>query len=357
MKIKILSVLFCFLILLNWSGVYASEIIVTDMDENKSFDGIGLMKTNQKNMYAVCVEHDVKFTLGQQISTTDGTSQIKQNNPVKQLIVNNYRENMSKEEGAALQEAIWYFTDKRETDNVLAKKMISNVNESLIIEDETKVLISNKSEFKEKQSSNEIKLVDRINKSSVNETLISTIVKTSEEIINNQIIKTTTKVKTFLKETETDIIELYENKTITKEIYEVTEKYLNFKFSSYLDPLKQNMILFETSTDENKYNSYKESTETTNYSKNKKENKSETYQTTEITKEFKNITTNENESKPINNDNNTNNDKNKKINLNKTTKNKKSSIDNGISMKSTGLPVIFLALLVLLMSTVIYRRK
>lgn len=317
---KAMTVLLMSLMLLSMVGfASAADITLTGMDTDKSIGNQGVMVFNETGVKGLCVDKYTYINFGDSVPVTTGTNGLTNASKVKTLIIQNYRPNMTAQEGYDLQGAIWYFTNNVQPANQAQQTMIDNA-----IADQTEypdiyiLFLSNETVLKNNQTtcSTEVigettsseSVITEIGKTSTSETntipngqtvkesivtkYLGQIVNTTTEVIDHgdkictktittitnlyDLITTTITTDYFTNVTDTNTTTYYKNTTTTTKItnyldtftttetYESTTKYLDFVFNSVQKKCKQQLILFtatprtEVQEYTNTYNEYKE---------------------------------------------------------------------------------------------------
>lgn len=318
----------------------ANSNTLQGMDANKSIGYVGVQNyTNDQNgshVNGLCVDEYTYINFGDSVPVTTGTSGVPASNSVKLLIVNNYRDNMTQQQGADLQNAIWFFTNNKTTTDpaVLALINSTQANSTTVSDANYKQILSTtKTLVNETNTSTNVLVGTTSTSSSITiptgqNTTIQTIVgKTCTKVI-------TTVVSFFTTQTTTNTTDTYLNTTTITDFYQTTVNSLIFNFNSYVGNCKQKLIFFTDTPDVNITNS-NNSTVIPVYSNNSTINVVNTYfNTTTITSKCipfppVNNTTTTNTTTPTKTTNNTTAITTPASPLNKA----------GIAMQHTGVPI------------------
>ncbi|MDP3065959.1 MAG: hypothetical protein Q8N08_04395, partial [Methanobacteriaceae archaeon] len=133
MNKKIMPILLILVLAISSIGATfgADNVKLEGMDADKSIGNVGVMNltntTSGGRVNGLCVEKGQYIYIGDTVPVTPGTNGITNNNQVKQLVYENYRDDMTPQEGYDLQHAIWFFTDGIPAENVAQLDMIDRV--------------------------------------------------------------------------------------------------------------------------------------------------------------------------------------------------------------------------------------
>lgn len=252
MKINILAVIMVLIMAISGSGIVfaANSATLQSMDVNKSVGYVGVQNyTNDQNgshINALCVDENTYIYFGDSVPITTGTAGVPQSNSVKLLIVNNYRDNMTQQQGANLQEAIWFFSNgKIPTDPaVLALINSTQANSTVVNDSDYKQVLSNNTTLvNETINSTLVKI--NTNVSSITNTTNLGNTTTVQTIVNNAYTKVITTIQSFFQtQTTTNTTNTYLNITTITDFYQTTVNSLIFNFDSYTNGDLQKLIFF-----------------------------------------------------------------------------------------------------------------
>lgn len=304
MKNKIAGVLALMLILSMMGFASAADTVTLEnMNTNQSigYQGVSNLTNNTdgSSVNGLCVDEHTSIYFGDTVPVTDGTIGVTNASYVKSLIVNNYKKDMTKQQGYDLQGAIWYFTDGKTPENAEQQAMIDNAladtnvysdvydylyltittpngsektNNTELINTETtsnsvivwmaQDITSNAVTEQTGQTIEENTItnflgetIDTVTETITGEDRICTITTTTVTDFFEEV--TTTIVTTFFRTTTTDnITDYYQNTTtittknyykdtiVTTNYYKTEKDYITFAFNSVQKPDKQNLILF-----------------------------------------------------------------------------------------------------------------
>ena len=221
MKKQITTTIITLLILLSTFGVVtaADNVQLQGMNPDQSIQNQGVMTlqnlTNNNQINGLCVDEGTYIFFGDIVPATDGTQGVYMADEVKDLIINNYRLDMSKEDGYNLQGAIWYFTDGRAPENQAQQDMINNaIANPTIYPDDYILILSEMTNLISVTSTTDIILLNTETTSN------SVITQTGETITQNSVITQTG--ETITHDTITEYIE--SETQVTTEIKESIEK-------------------------------------------------------------------------------------------------------------------------------------
>lgn len=295
------------MIVLNPFGfAFAADTVTLDkMNSNQSIGNQGVSEltnnTDDSEVNGLCVDKYTSIYFGDTVLVTSGTSGITNVNYVKSLIVNNYNENMTAQQGYDLQGAIWYFTDGIAPANNEQQAMINAaLSDTTIYPDNYTMLYSSNTLLINIETTNTTELTntittsnsiitylgedknsntvtDEIGQTTDSNTITNKIGETTE-VITETITsaekictKTTTTITDYFEEITTiitttfyqnttteNITQYYQNTTTTTttnyymdtltttDYYQTTNSYVNFLFNSVQQNNKQKLILFTT---------------------------------------------------------------------------------------------------------------
>ncbi len=252
MKQNIVSILLVLTIVLgSVSTAFAVDTVKLDsMDSGKSVGYVGVMNltetSTQDPVKGLCVEKGEYINFGDKVPYQDGTGDVPESNSVKKLIVQNYRDNMTPQEGKDLQEAIWWYTDGITPTSAGAKAMIAaaDADSSTIPDSGYSVVVSTTKKLISTTITEEIIPLNAVSNSSSEITKVNE--ETSvEEVVSETCVKTiTTVVEYFNKHTTIDTITTFQKTITTINVYEITKNLLTFDFDQAVNKRKQDLILF-----------------------------------------------------------------------------------------------------------------
>ena len=221
------------------------------MDGDKSIGNTGVMDfkndTSESELNGLCVEKNQFIYEGDSVPVSPGTVGIDHASQVKQLIVENYRENMTKQQGYDLQHAVWFFTDNMLPENQAQKDMINSVlNNPLYIPDSGyKELVGTQTTLVDSKSTETIQLIDTQTNKSEEITQIGQNVFVETITLEDCIKTITTTVTLFNQHISIDIVNTFLKTTTTVDTYKIVKEYLSFDFNKYLSHKKQDLIIFK----------------------------------------------------------------------------------------------------------------
>lgn len=191
-------------------GAFANDNVqLNGMNPDQSIGNQGVMdftnKSNNNPVNGLCVDEGTYIDFRDIVPVTDGTNGVKNASKVKSLIINNYKPDMTKQQGYDLQGAIWFFTDGKTPTNPEQQSMIDNaIADTNEYADIYCLLVNNKTYLVSNITTNETKLVDKkVSKNSNIEQISQTSVSSNEIIPDGQTIETNS-VTNFLGST-TDV--------------------------------------------------------------------------------------------------------------------------------------------------------
>jgi len=257
------------------------------MDADKSIGYQGVMNATMKpantELKALCTDKGQYITFGTTVPVSDSTTKIPNSNSVKQLIVDNYREDMTKQEGYDLQQAIWYFTDGIIPTTPGSQSMVEKVinNPRTVPDKDVQVLLFETKKLIDTKTSIETILIATTSTSKDKITLEDK--KTFTETIEkeNCITTITTIIEYFNKETITNIINTYQKTTKITETYQIIKEYLTFNFYSYTDECKQDLIFFQVTPTTTEDTIQEENTKTETFTETETETTNTPYTNTQ----------------------------------------------------------------------------
>ena len=270
-------------------------------DQSIGYQGVSNLTNNTdgSSVNGLCVDENTYIYFGDTVPVTDGTIGVTNASYVKSLIVNNYRDDMTKQQGYDLQGAIWYFTDGKTPENAAQQTMVNNAladyntypdtydYQYLVVTTKTGTQKTNNTELINTEiSSNSVitYLGQEVVSNTVTEQIGQTIVKdivinsigqtietTTETIVSKDkvCIKTTTTTTDYFEEittittttyytntTTNNITDYYKNTTttttvnsykdtiVTTDFYKSDKYFITFVFDSVQTLNKQDLILF-----------------------------------------------------------------------------------------------------------------
>lgn len=248
MNIKgISAIIVLFLVLGSLGSTFAvDQLQLTGMDTDKSIGNIGVMTFNDTTQKGLCTDKGQTIYFGEVVTVTPGTSGVDNSNSVKKLIVQNYRENMTEQDGYNLQQAIWYFTDGVSPVNSQVQDMIDGANDdaSLIPDSGYTVLVNQSTILVATETKETIELLDTKTTSVDNITLLGTT-ESIERIVGDECVKViTTITSVFSNETTLTTVNTYLKTTIITDTYQTIKNYLEFDFNSFVSRYRQDIIIF-----------------------------------------------------------------------------------------------------------------
>ncbi len=316
MRKTIAMILMLVLVLPTASTIFATDDVKLEgMNPEQSIGNQGVMnltnQTNDEQVNGLCTDKDTTIYFGDVVPVTSGTNGLHNASIVKTLIIQNWRPNMTPQEGYDLQGAIWYFTDgiipanpnqQEMIDKALADPNIYPDIYSLLVKNETYLIDNQTTSNTEIVSSNSSSesVIEQIGQFTDSNNVITpdgqvtteTVTIKLVNIVTNTITKTidhgnkictetitttienyeriiTTTITSFFTNTTTDnTTTMYRNTTTTTtdtqykrtnttvETWENCLGYLDFSFNSVQKKCKQELILFtvEPRIVKNQYN-------------------------------------------------------------------------------------------------------
>lgn len=213
--------------------VFATDDVELEgMNPEQSVGNQGVMiltnQTNGEQVNGLCTDKDTIIYFGDVVPITSGTDGLHNASIVKTLIIQNWRANMTAQQGYDLQGAIWYFTDGTAPANAEQQTMINNaLADSNIYPDVYSLLIKNETVLIDNQTTSNTEIIGTNSSSvSVIEQIGQSNDSSSVVTPNGQTITENTIVK-FLNQTSNTVTQVFEhgNKICTKTITTVTDFY------------------------------------------------------------------------------------------------------------------------------------
>ena len=306
MRKTLLALTLAIVLIISTSGTIfaADNVRLEGSNPDQSINGEGIMiltnKTSNTTINGLCTDKDTIIYTGSTHPATEGTDGVNSANIVKSLIVNNYRPDMTAQQGADLQNAIWFFTNNITIKNQEQQTMIDNaLADTTVYTDAWTLLLENNTISV--TNSTPVVVTEQIGQIVVSNSVISEIGKTvtiesiitpngelvEETVVDNYLGNETSVVIEIIEENDkictvvtTTVTEFYNsistvvttncfiNKTITDttisylnttttttttdfqntttitETYENCLEYLYFDFNSIQKPNVQQLILF-----------------------------------------------------------------------------------------------------------------
>ena len=214
------------------------------MDSGKSIGDVGVTNlTNSTNPTTNPVKGlrvDEYIVIGDTVPVTTGTSDITNNTHIKQLIVQNYRDDMTPQGGVDVQYAIWYFTGNKTYDQLtLAQQtLVDSVkdNQTDVPDRDARVALPSEKTLISSVTATDIKLIGT-SSTSTDVTTQTDEKTTIETIIGEDCTKTITTVVTYFNlQTTADTVSNFCKTIKTTDIYNTVTKGLSFDFNSFISP-------------------------------------------------------------------------------------------------------------------------
>lgn len=244
---------------MSMGAIYAPDPTATfdGLDPTKSQNNQGIMNltnnTDQSNINGLCAQPlPMEYiSNGDIVTVTPGTDQIVANQKVKQLIANNYREDMTPQQGSDLQNAIWSLTSPGyQAVTPGAQAMLDAIDASVVIPDSGyKVQVGEVVTYDHTDTTIVTEETGSTSKSSDIITKIGELTTVTQEVTEDCIKTITTIVESFNKQTTIDTVTSFTTTTTITSYYNVVKEYLTFDFNSVISPItenagKQDLILF-----------------------------------------------------------------------------------------------------------------
>ena len=247
MHSKIMSVLLLFIVAIGFSGLASAADTVT---LNGLAPGQGEVQqythSNGTPMKGLCVDKNHTIYIGSTHPITKGTDQIPNNNEIKKLIVQNYRDGMTAQQGNDLQDAIWVISDGITVSNPQVQAMLdaAAASDIQVSDNDYQQVISSETVQTGHTVTETIEPVGQ-DVTSVSTTLpngkdVSTLVVKDEKGTTT----TTTTVEHFITTTVDDIVSHFVKTTTVVDTFHTVQQTLRFNFDSLIDGATQKIMLF-----------------------------------------------------------------------------------------------------------------